>query len=124
AAGTRLAEALAPDLLGRQHRRDEAAALGLAAVVDQRRPEEADAEEVDDGRRVGPRELGLEQRLLDLRRSAAAPLRWPAHAEVACLVELPLPAAAELDQAVLGRARVAQLFSPRSRHVGAEPGAE
>jgi hypothetical protein len=51
--------------------------------MDERRAEEPDAEDVQDRRRVGEHQLGLEDRLLDLRRAAAAPLGRPVHAEVA-----------------------------------------
>src|SRR5438552_3789733 len=94
---SRQAEALAPDLVAREHGRDEAAALRLGAVVDERRAEEADAEDVQDGRRVGARQLGLHDRLLDLGAAPAAPLMGPVHTQVAGLVELLLPGATQLD---------------------------
>src|SRR5207245_1302888 len=124
AARPRLAEALAPDLVAREHGRDEAAALRLAAVVDERGAEEPDAEDVENGWRVGARQLGLHDRLLDLGAAAAAPLLGPVHAEVAGLIELLLPGAAQLDQTRLGGVRVAQLLPPGTRHVGREPGAQ
>jgi len=68
-----LAETLAPDLVRRQHRRQEAAALLFAAVMDQRRAAKPDAEEVQDRRRVDARRLGLEDRLLDAGRAPSAP---------------------------------------------------
>src|SRR5262245_50171496 len=98
AAGAGLAEALTPDLVTRQHGRDEPAALRLAAVVDERRTQQPDAEDVQDGRSVGARQLGLEDRLLDLGGALATPLLGPPHPEVPGLVELPLPLAAELHQ--------------------------
>src|SRR2546425_1239666 len=88
AARPRLAEALAPDLVAREHGLDEAAALRLAAVVDERGAEEPDAEDVENGWRVGARQLGLHDRLLDLGAAAAATPLGPVHAEVAGLVEL------------------------------------
>src|SRR5262249_6668167 len=48
AARAGLAEPLTPDLVGGEHRRQKAAALLLGTVMDERRAEEADAEEVDD----------------------------------------------------------------------------
>src|SRR5204862_391647 len=72
AARARLAEALAPDLVAREHGRDEAAALRLAAVVDECGTEEPDAEDVEDGWGVGARQLGLHDRLLELRAATAA----------------------------------------------------
>ena len=124
AAGAGLAEALAPDLVAGEHGRDEAAALLLAAVVDERRTEQADAERVQDRRGVGARQLRLEDRLLDLRGAAAAPLGWPVHAEVARLVELALPGAAHLHERVLGASGVAELLAPRPPDVGGEPAAQ
>src|SRR5207253_5573598 len=124
AARARLAEALAPDLVAREHGRDEAAALRLAAVVDECGTEEPDAEDVEDGWRVGARQLGPHDRLLDLRAATAAPLVRPVHAQVAGLVELPLPGAAQLDQTGLAGARFAQLLPPGARQIGREPGAE
>src|SRR5439155_948273 len=124
AAGAGLAEPLAPDLVAGEHRREKATALRLAAVVDERRTEEADTEGVQDRRRVGARQLGLEDRLFDLGRAPPSPLDRPVDAEIPRLVQLALPRAAQLDQAVLGRVRVAQLLAPRPAHVGLEPCAE
>ena len=124
AAGTGLAEALAPDLVAGEHGRDEAAALRFAAVVDERRTEQPDAERVQDRRGVGARQLRLEDGLLDLRGAAAAPLGWPAHAQVARLIELALPVAAHRHERVLGGSGVAELFAPRPPDVGGEPAAQ
>ena len=124
AAGAGLAEALAPELFGREHRRNVAPPLLLGAVVDQSRRQQPDAEEVGDLRSVGPRQLFLEDRLLHLGGAAAAPLRRPVHSQVARLEELALPLAAHLHQAVLGRLRIAQLFAPRSLQVLLQPGAQ
>src|SRR5436309_12286216 len=59
---------------------------------------------------------------LALRRPVMLLERLPVHAEVSGLVELLLPGAAQLDQARLGGARVAQLLPPGARQVGREPG--
>jgi len=124
AAGARLAEALAPDLVGGQHGRDETAPLLLAAVVDQSGAEQADAEEVGNLWRVGAGDLFLEDGLLHLSGAAATPFGGPAHAEIAGLVELALPLAAQLDQAVLGGLRVAYFLAPGALEVGLQPGAQ
>src|SRR5262249_25147937 len=50
AAGPRLAEALAPDLVAGEHRWNEPPALRFAAVVDQGWSEQPDAEDVQDRR--------------------------------------------------------------------------
>src|SRR5206468_5570703 len=55
APGARLTEALAPDLVSRQHRRQEAAALLFRAVMDEGWTAKPDAEEVDDRGGVGAR---------------------------------------------------------------------
>src|SRR5213594_2382219 len=61
---------------------------------------------------------------LALRRPVMLLERLPVHAEVAGLVELLLPGAAQLDQARLAGARVAQLRPPEAGQVGREPGAQ
>src|SRR5262249_17950803 len=86
--------------------------------------EEADAQEVEDRWRVRACDLLFEDRLLHLGGTAAPPFRGPAHAEVAGFVELPLEPPAELDQAVLGGGRVAELLAPGPRAVAREPGLE
>src|SRR6185295_238630 len=121
ASRSRLAEALTPDLVAREHGRDEAAALLLGAVMDERRPEQPDPQDVQDRRRVGTRALGLEDRFLDLGRTATTPLRRPVHTEIAGAVELVLPRASQLDQAVLGGGRIAQRLAPGAFEVGGEP---
>src|SRR5262245_21510355 len=123
-ARARLAEPLAPDLVAREHGRDEAPALRLAAVVNERRAEEADAEDVQDGRRVGARQLRLEDRLLDLGGAPASPLLRPSHAEVAALVQLALPSTAELYQGILGGGGVAQLLAPGTAQARLQPAAQ
>jgi len=89
--------------------------------MNQRGTEQADAEKVENLRRVGARQLFLEDRLLDLGGAAAAPLRRPIHAEIARFVELALPLAAQLHQAVFGRPRIAQLVVPPAGKIGLEP---
>src|SRR4029453_11088267 len=57
-AGAGLGEALAPELLAAQERRQEALALPLLAMGDQRRPDQRGADrELDQVRRLGARVL-------------------------------------------------------------------
>src|SRR5262249_25147938 len=72
----------------------------------------------------GARQLGLEDRFLHLGGAATTPLGGPAHTEVAALVELALPGAPQLDERILGGRRVAQLFTPGTMQVRAEPRAQ
>src|SRR5262249_58335553 len=73
---------------------------------------------------VGGREFPFEDRLLDFGGAAAAPLLPPVHAEVARRVQLLLPRAADLHEAVLRRARITQLLAPGADEVGSEPAAQ
>src|SRR5205809_6201555 len=89
---------LAPDLLGREHLREVAPFLPVGAVDDDRRPDEPDPEPVDGGRRVDPRHLVLDGRLLHRRGAPAPVLLRPQHADVARLVELPVPGLALVER--------------------------
>ena len=88
-----LGEALAPDLLGREERREVAPLLLLGAVRDDRRAGHADADDADVRRRLGARELLEEDRLVRVRRAAAAVLLGPGEPDVAGVVERPAPGA-------------------------------
>ena len=90
-----LGEALAPDLLGGEDRRQVALLLLLGPVGDHGRAAHREAEHV--GRLRAPRahDLLVEDRLLDQRRAAAAVLLRPRHAGPAAVVELALPVEAE-----------------------------
>src|SRR5262249_33356875 len=101
-AGVRLRVELAPHLLGREDLLEVALLLLRRAVHDDRRPDEADAEAMDGRRRVRARHLVCGDRLLHRRRSAAAVLLGPAHADVAGLVHRAMPRAPLLERRELG----------------------
>ena len=65
AAGVRLAEELAPDLVAGEDRREQAALLRLGAVRDERRAGVVDADAVQQLRRARARQLLVQDRLLD-----------------------------------------------------------
>ena len=98
--GLGLREALAPDLLGRQDRRDVAPPLLVVAEAQQRRPEDVEPDDVDELRRAGRGELLVDDDLLDRRAPAAAELARPCAADVAGLVARGLPAAQDLHPLV------------------------
>ena len=77
APGARLAEALAPELLAPEDRRQEPRPLRFRAEVDQRRSEEAFAERAAAGRSMGPCVLLGEHQLLDRRGRSTAVGPWP-----------------------------------------------
>ena len=124
AAGSGLAEALAPYLVPRKHWREVAASLLFGPVVNQRRTEQADTEKVDDRRRIGAGALFFEDRLLDGREPPAAPLAGPIEAEVTGRVELALPGAPHLHETILGSSRFAEMIAPRALEVRGQPGSE
>ena len=90
-AGSRLAEALAPDVVDAQDARQEAALLLLGAEREQHRPEQLQGLRVDPCRRGGSGVLGLEDDLLGQRRTAAAVLPRPGEAEPAAGGRAPSP---------------------------------
>jgi hypothetical protein len=92
-AGTDLGEALAPDVLCREDAVEEAGLLGLAAMVDQRRPDDVEANRSDDRRRAGLGVGLVDDDLLGEGRAAAAVLARPRQADEAGLVQRPLPRA-------------------------------
>src|SRR5690606_19123206 len=67
-----LGEELAPDLVGSQDVPQEALLLRLGTVVDERRADDGDAERVEGRRRVDPRHLLANDRLLHRPGSAPA----------------------------------------------------
>ena len=91
AAGVRLGEALAPQLVDRLDLREEAPLLLVGAELDQRRGEEALAEERDPRRRVRARVLLVEDDLLGERRRPAAVLLRPRQPDPAVGAEQLLP---------------------------------
>src|SRR5262249_52390770 len=95
--GGGLAEALAPYLLGREHRLEIASLLLLRAIGQDRGPRPGEADRVDEERRACARHL-----LGDDARSggidAASPvLLGHVEAEVACVVHIALPAPEEVE---------------------------
>src|SRR5712691_2418239 len=119
AARVGLAEALAPDLLGRQKRREVAFLLLVGAVGDHDRAAHPEADDVDRLRRVGQDHLVVEDQLVHEGAAAAAVLLGPGDADVAGVVELLLPRAAAFDEGlhVAGAVRVGV-----ARGVGLQPG--
>jgi hypothetical protein len=91
--GRRLAEQLAPDVVGAQQAGEVAPALVVAAVRDDRRPAHAQADVVDQGRDAGAGQLLGDDRLLHERAALPAVLARPRHAHQARLGEDPLRAA-------------------------------
>ena len=92
-----LREALAPDLVGGQDRRQVALLLLVGAVGDDGRAAHGQAEHVGHRGRARARQLLVEDRLLDLRGAGAAVLGRPVQARPAAVVQRPLPGLAELE---------------------------
>src|SRR4029453_10675379 len=91
--GAGLGKALAPDLLGGEERGQVARLLRLRSVGDDRRPGHPDADDSDVRRRLRARLLLEEDRLMGVRRPAAAVLLRPGQADVSRLVERSAPLA-------------------------------
>src|SRR5436309_8240939 len=123
AARAGLAEELAPDLLGREDGREEAALLRLAAVRDEGWAGVVDADAVQELRRAGAGQLLVQDRLLGGARAAPAVLARPEEAQVAGGVEPLLPVAQEGD---LRGQRGVVVRHALGAHwpVGGEPGAQ
>src|SRR5206468_1881487 len=102
-----LAEALAPDLVGGQDRRQEALLLLVGPPDHERGATEQQAEDVGGQGRARPAELLEEDRGLGERGAAAAVLARPVHAGPAAVVQAPLPLVAPLVLLLLGRRPVA-----------------
>src|SRR5262249_27150230 len=122
-AGPRLRESLAPELLPRQEGWNEAAALGLAAVT-----EERGADQVDVGRGRRARRAHLVQRLieepaLDGRRGAPTVLARPGDGGPAAGGEEPLPGARHLEPERLLDPGPAMVSPPARGEVRLEPAA-
>src|SRR6266571_4498161 len=92
----RLGVALTPDLLAREDLRRVPPLLLVRAPGDDRRARHADAEDVQDGRRLRERHLLLEDHLLHEREPGAPGLLRPREPDEAVVVELALPLAQEL----------------------------
>ena len=95
-----LGEALTPDFLRRQDRRDVATTLLVAAEAQERRTEHVEADDVHEFRRARGREFLVDEDLLDRRVPAAAELTRPRAAHVSGLVAAALPAPQCLDPLV------------------------
>ncbi len=105
-AGGGLGEQLAPDLVAVQHRAEVAALLLVGAVGDDRRPEHADADRVEDAGDFGPGDLLVADDLLDRPEALPAVLLRPGDAGETALGELALPGAPRGDDLVLVLDRV------------------
>ncbi len=107
AARVGLAEELAPDLLGREDRRQVAQPLVLAAVGQQCRADEVDADPVHRLGGLGTGVLALVQRDLHRRRAAPAVRLGPVHPDptIGCQRRLPFPAPGDLVGQVDERGR-------------------
>src|SRR5438034_5526290 len=117
-ARVRLREALAPDHLAAQDRREMRRLLLLAAARDEGRTGVAQAaEERRDVGRAGARVLLAPDELLHERRAAAAVRPRPRDARPAAVVHAPLPGL------VVRGARAELRRARRARHVRLEPGA-
>ncbi len=103
-AGGGLAEQLAPDLVGGQHRAEVALLLLLAAVRDQRRPEHPHADDVEDPGHAGAPDLLVDDDLLERPEAGAAVLGGPGDGGEARLGEPALPVAAGGHGVVVVRA--------------------
>ena len=122
-ARVRLGVALAPDLLAREDPRRVALLLRLGPVGDDGGAGHADAEDVQDRRRLRERDLLLEDQLLDEREAAAAVLLGPREADEPGVVEPALPLLQDLvrlDARDVGAAEVL----PLARQALLEPGAD
>ncbi len=122
-AGVRLRVALAPDLLARDDRRQEAPLLLVGAEGDDGRAEQSLADVTEAAGSAGARVLLVEDHLLHQRRAAAAVLARPADAGPAARRELLLPGAPLVDQRVLvaGTAAAAHARELAGERVG-QPG--
>jgi hypothetical protein len=86
-AGRRLAEQLAPDVVGPQQAGEVPLPLVVAAVGDDGRPAHAQADVVDQSRYAGADQLLLHDRLLHQRAALPAVLAGPADAHQTGLVQ-------------------------------------
>ena len=96
-----LGEQLAPHLVGGQHRPEVALLLVLRAVGDQRRPEHAHADDVEDAEHARAADLLVDDDLMQRAEAGAAVLGRPRHRGEAALGEPALPAPAGGDRLVV-----------------------
>ncbi len=104
-----------------EERREVARLLLLGAVRDDRRPGHADADDADVRRRLGSRHLLEEDRLVRVRRAAAAVLLGPREPDVAGVVERAAPLA---HLGPVEASRSAAVALEVVREVLLEPGAQ
>src|SRR5262249_45228056 len=115
---------LAPDLLGGEDLRQEAALLRLGPPLHQRRADEQDAEEVRPRRQSAAGELLGEHDLLHERRAATAILAVPVEAAPAARVELTVPAELPFEALVRGHPELEAVGIEVRGYVRVEPRAE
>ena len=121
-AGVRLRVPLAPELLDRLDLGEEALLLLLGAVRDERRGEQALAEEADPGRRTRLGVLLVEDHLLDDAGVAAAVLLGPGQADPAVLAEQALPLDADVVAGLVGRTTAGAELGELADQVLGQPG--
>src|ERR1700678_999480 len=92
-AGVWFRKSLAPDFFGAQNFRYEPFLLGLGAVGDNRRTNQAQTQRVRHRRGFGTRHFFPEDGLLHQRGAAAAKFFWPGNGRPAAFVQLSLPGA-------------------------------
>jgi len=123
-AGVRLRVALAPDLLGGEHGRNEAALLLLAAPLHERRADHHDTDRVDRLRRVRASHLLGVDELPQERRAAAAVLARPVDPHPVAGVHGTVPGE-ELLEALVGILLLVELSGAEvPREIVGEPGAQ
>src|SRR5205823_2306036 len=118
-----LGEELAPYLVGRHDRLQEAPLLLLGPVGDQGWADEVQPDAPDDLRRAGRRQLLLEEVVLDGGRAAPAVLPGPVDPDPAALVQLALPAP-QVGDLLRQQAPGGDGGRPMAREPGAQLGAE
>src|SRR5205814_9690530 len=120
AARVRLAEALAPDLLGREERGQVALLLRVGAMRHHDGAAHAEPDDVDRLGRLREDHLVVEDQLLHEAGASAAVLLGPGDADIAGLVELLLPGPPALDEGLLALG----YGGGAARLVGLQPGAD
>src|SRR5207244_5549024 len=120
-AGVRLRVALAPELVGGLDLRQEPALLLLGAVREQRRREQALAEEAHAGGRVGLGVLLAEDDLLGEARVPTAVLLGPVEPDPAVASEQLLPLDAQLPRGLVRRPAAAAELGELTDEVVGQP---
>ena len=120
-AGAGLGEALAPELVAVHHRTQEAVALRLRAVLEERRPDQVDVGLGGRPWRAHLVERLVEEPALHHRGAAAAVLARPRDGGPAAVEEPPLPLPGDLDPHRVLDPRPAVVAPPLGRQVALEP---